>query len=78
MGEGDVGELIESKCQLLHVKVNFCIFLVGLDLAERDLDQELLELGLVAVDQMVEVLAGLELVEQDGEVFEIRWIGLGL
>ncbi len=54
----------------------FGVFLLFLDLAERHLDDKLAELWLVAVYQMVEVLASLELVQQDSEVLEEGWIVL--
>ena len=57
--------------------MKFGVFLLVLNLTEGNLDEELVELGLVAIDQVVEILAGLELVEQKGVVFEERWeVGL--
>ena len=57
--------------------MKFGVFLLVFNLAKGDLDEQLVELGLVAIDQVVEVLAGLELVEQEGIVFEEWWeVGL--
>jgi hypothetical protein len=50
--------------------MDFGVFLLFLDFTERHLHDKLAELWLVTVNQMVEVLASLELVEQDGEVLK--------